>query len=169
MTLYIPADITNIILEYYAQLNDLLWAPFVDVKTGELKRRLNKYSTKYDNINKLIEYRQNNLINDINIDVIVHNNGEETDFYNTVGTCIYTKIKVCKFNMIIPISNLYIEFTDEYNFKYSVFCSTYGSSLRRIDNNDISYDVYQDSNLHSTLTSMRIFDKTTFTLVLEKF
>jgi len=36
MSLHIPSDITNIIFDYYAQLKDLKWTPFIDGKTGKL-------------------------------------------------------------------------------------------------------------------------------------
>ena len=54
MSLHIPSDVANIILEYYAQMRDMKWAPFIEPKTGKLKWKTNKYSAKYDNINKLL-------------------------------------------------------------------------------------------------------------------
>lgn len=166
MSLYIPANITNIIFEYYSQMNNLRWTPFVDVKTGKLKWIVNKYSAKYDNINKLIKHRQENLLQEIYIDVAIVRNGETIDFYNTIGTSISIKTKfvVNKYQIIIPISYFYIEFTDEYNFKYSMFCSLYGRSIKKIE-----YEVYQDGNIHSNLIDILIFGKTNYSLVLEKY
>ena len=56
MSLHIPSDVANIIFEYYAQMRDLKWTPFIEPKTGKLKWKANKYSAKYDNMNKLLEY-----------------------------------------------------------------------------------------------------------------
>ena len=82
---------------------------------------------------------QQNLLRDISIGLAVVRNGETIDYYNTIETsiCIKTNYVVNKYQIIIPISYFYIEFTDEYNFKYLIFYSLYGSSIQKID-----YDVY---------------------------
>jgi hypothetical protein len=167
MSLHIPSDISNIILEYYAQLKDLKWVPFVEPKTGKLKWKVNKYSAKYDNINKLLEFRKNNLLKDISFDIDIVRNGETIDRYNTIGTCIYLKKIhfVNKHKAIVLITQLYIEYIDEDNFKHSLFCSIYGRSiLCRFD-----YDVYQDGNIHSTLIDFYIFNKNAYSLVIQKY
>jgi len=165
MTLYIPANVTNIILEYYSQMNDLRWAPFVDVKTGETKRRVNKYSTKYDNINKLLEHRKKNLVHNININVEIMRYGEIIDSYNTIGTCICLKIEhISDYKTMIPISDLYIEFIDKYNNKYYVFYSIIGRFALRN-----KYDIYKHDNIHSSLIDYGNDDTRHYLLTLEKF
>ena len=165
MTLYIPANVTNNIFKYYSQMNDLRWAPFVDIKTGETKRRVNKYSTKYDNINKLLEHRQKNLVHNIIINVEIMHYGEIIDSYNTTGTYICLKIEHSSdYINNIQILDSYIEFIDKYNNKYSVFYSTIGRLALRN-----KYDIYQDGNLHSTLIDYGNFDKKHYLLTLEKF
>jgi hypothetical protein len=165
MSLYIPANVTNIILEYYAQINDLCWDPFVDVKTGETKRRVNKYSTKYDNINKLLEHRQKNLVHNITIDVEIMRYGEIIDSYNTIGTRICLKIEdISDYRNNIKIIDSYIEFIDKYNNKYSVFYSAIGRLALRN-----KYDIYEDGNIYGILIDYGNFDKTHYSLILEKF
>jgi hypothetical protein len=171
MSLHIPSDVSNIILEYYAQLQDLQWTPFIEPKTGKLKWKANKYSTKYNNMNKLLKHRKDNLCHDISIDVDIVRNGFTTDRYRKLGTCIYLKTKynvesfVDNYQIIIPKSCLYIEYVDQDNFKHSLFCSIFGrSTLRRFD-----YDIYQDGNIHSILLDFRKFDNSTYSLVIEKY
>jgi hypothetical protein len=167
MSLHIPADISNIIFEYYAQLQDLQWTPFIDPKTGKLKWKVNKYSAKYDNMNKLLEFRKDNLRHDIDIHINIMRAGELLEDYNALGTRTYLK-KIHfanKYKVILLITQLYIEYVDEDNFKHSLFCSIYGrSSLRRFD-----YDVYQDGNIHSSLIDFRKFDNSNYSLVIEKY
>jgi hypothetical protein len=167
MSLHIPADIVNIIFEYYAQIRDMKWLPFIDVKTGKLKWKVNKYSAKYDNINKLLKYRKDNLMHNISIDVNIMRYDEQVDTYNTQGTCACLNIEYYAndYQVIIPISKLYIEYFDEDKFKHSLFCSIFGrSTLRRFD-----YDVYQDGNNHSTLIDISKFSNNCYALTLEKY
>lgn len=169
MTLYIPDDIVNIIFEYYAQMHDLRWAPFIDVKTGKTKKRVNKYSTKYNNINKLLEHRSKNLVHAINIDVDITRYGETIDSYSTIGTSICLKSKYLN-NSRFQSLTLYVEFIDKYNFKnyafYSITLFTLIPGISMIDR--VEYYNYQDGNIHSTI-NCEIFDKTHYSLVLEKF
>ena len=88
MSIYIPADVTNLIFEYYAQMRDMEWTPFIDVKTGKLIWKVNKYSAKYDNMNKLLKHRKDNLRHDISINVSLVYNIETISLYNTTGSCI---------------------------------------------------------------------------------
>lgn len=167
MSLHIPSDVSNIIFEYYAQIRDMKWIPFIDPKTGKLKWKVNKYSAKYNNMNKLLEFRKDNPLNDINIDIDIVRSGELLEGYNALGTCIYLKKIhfVNKYQVILLITQLYIEYVDEDNFKHSLFCSKFGrSTLRRFD-----YDVYQDGNIHGTLLDIHIFDKNAYSLVIEKY
>jgi hypothetical protein len=167
MSLHIPADVSNIILEYYAEMRDMKWVPFVDPKTGKLKWKINKYSSKYDNMNKLLEFRKDNPLDDINIDVDILRSGELLEDYNAQGTCICLKKIhfVNKYQVILLITQLYIEYVDEDNFKHSLFCSIFGrSTLRRFD-----YDIYQDGNIHSTLLDIHRFNKNSYSLVIEKY
>lgn len=162
MTLYIPANITNIIFEYYAQMNDHRWATFIDVKTGENKRRVNKYSTKYDNINRLLKDRISNLVDIININVSVVSNNEIIDNYNTIGTSITMYREFIDIYCTPRLT--YMEFIDEYNFKYYVFCSPVFASSR-----SNKYDIYQDGNIYSSLINIRYINKNSCLLVMEKF
>jgi len=50
----LPSDVTNIILDYYSQMNDMKWQPFIETSTGKLKWKVNKHSTKYKNIEKIL-------------------------------------------------------------------------------------------------------------------
>ena len=52
----LPTDVINIILDYYSQLRerDMKWMPFIDTTTGKLKWKVNKNSTKYDNIKQTL-------------------------------------------------------------------------------------------------------------------
>jgi hypothetical protein len=165
MSLNIPSNVINIIFEYYAQMNDLQWAPFVDLKTGETKNRVNKYSTKYDDINKLLEHRKKNLVNNIKITVEIMHYGEIIDRYYAKGTCICLKIEdISDYRNNIKIFDSYIEFIDKYNNKYCVFYSTIGRCVLRN-----KYDIYQDGNIHSTLINYENFDNKHYLLTLEKF
>jgi hypothetical protein len=171
MSLHIPSDVANIIFEYYAQLRDMKWVPFIDGKTGKLKWNVNKYSAKYDNMNKLLKHRKDNLCDNVNIDVEIIMRGETIDFISTIGTsiCLKTTYKVENFvdnyQVIITKYDLYIEYYDSNNFKYSIFCSKFGrSTLRRHD-----FDIYQDGNIHSNLLDIHIFGKNTYSLVIEKY
>jgi len=53
----LPSDVTNIILEYYSQLNNMKWQPFIETSSGKLKWKVNKYSIKYRNINRIYKGR----------------------------------------------------------------------------------------------------------------
>lgn len=54
----LPTDVINIILEYYSQLRekDMKWTPFIETTTGKLKWKVNKHSTKYDNIKQTLRH-----------------------------------------------------------------------------------------------------------------
>jgi hypothetical protein len=163
MSLHIPSNVTNIIFEYYAQMNDLQWAPFVDVKTGEIKNRVNKYSTKYDNINKLLEHRKKNLVDNIKIDVAIMSYDEIIDRYHTTGTCICLKIEhISDYKNMISILDLYLEFIDKYNNKCYVFYSVIGKHSIR------NYDIYQYGNKHGNLIEYVNFAKKHY-LTLKQF
>jgi hypothetical protein len=114
-----------------------------------------------------MKHKKNNLPDVVSFDIDVVRNGEIIDTYNAIGTSICLKIIhfVNIYQVIIPISKLYIEFTDEFGFKHSLFCSIFGrSSLRRFD-----FDVYQDGNIHSTLIDFRKVSSNAYSLVIEKF
>jgi len=168
MTTYIPSDVSNHILMYYAQIRNMKWVPFIDIKSGKLIWKVNKYSTKYDNINKILKHRKDNVRHDISIDINIMINGEIIGFYNKIGTCICVKIQKKNFvnqYQIIPITHLYMEYNDENNFKYSIFFSIFGrSTLIRFD-----YNVYQDSNIYSTLIDISKISKTSYSIFLEKY
>lgn len=168
MSTYIPSEITNIILEYYAQLNNLKWQPFIDQKTGKLKWKVNKYSLTYENINKLLEHKKNNLVSNISIDVSLEMGGETINFYDTIGTCISLKHEYfpsTKYKYI-PRSILYISFPDDYGFKNYIFCSVVGKStlLGRM-----YHDIYQDDNNYGIITYLSSFNSTTYSIVIEKW
>ena len=165
----LPTDVINIIFEYYAQMRDMKWRPFIDVQSGKLIWKVNRCSAKYDNINKLLTHRKNHLRDDISIDINIVANRVILDLYNTIGTCtcIVLKIEyiVTKYQMVIPKTYLYIEYFDTNEFKYSIFCSIFGrSTLYRFD-----YDVYKDNNIHSMLIDIHKFGNNHYLLVLEKY
>ncbi len=166
MSIYIPADVTNLIFEYYAQMRDMEWTPFIDVKTGKLIWKVNKYSAKYDNMNKLLKHRKDNLRHDISINVSLVYNIETISLYNTTGSCIVLRTYnyVNKYQRIIPITHLYTEFVDNNNCKYSIFYSIFGrSTLPRFD-----YHIHQDNNIHSSLIDISKLGKTSYSFTLVK-
>lgn len=172
----LPTDVINIILDYYSQLreSDMKWTPFIETTTGKLKWKVNKNSTKYDNIHKLLTHRKDHIRHDISIDINIVANSVTLDSYNTIGTCIVLQIEYIEHNyqfiehnyqMIVPKTYLYIEYFDINKFKYSTFYSIFGrSTLRRFD-----YDVYQDNNIHSMLIDIHKFGNNYYSLVLEKY
>jgi hypothetical protein len=125
MSIHIPSDIANIILEYYAQMRDMKWTPCIDTKTGKLKWKVNKYSNKYFHNNRVLKYRKNNPRYDINIILYIIRNAAYMGEYRTMGTCIYlqTVYHYQRNDVVVPVHELYIEFYDENNVKCSVFCS----------------------------------------------
>jgi hypothetical protein len=164
MSLHIPSDVANIIFEYYAQIRDLKWVPFIEPKTGKLKWKMNKYSAKYDDMNKLLKHRKDNLRNDKNIEIILVQNYQTIDRFNTTGTSICLKTDYYMGIEYYPIHKFYIEYVDEYNVKYSIFCSS--STIGAIYKLD--YTVYRDSIIHSTLINMLSLDMNSLSLILEK-
>jgi hypothetical protein len=163
MSLHIPSDVANIIFEYYAQMRDLKWTPFIEPKTGKLKWKANKYSAKYDNMNKLLEFRKDNLRKDKNIEIIMVQNYQTIDRFNTTGTSICLKTDYYMNIDYYPIHQLYIEYVDESNIKYSTFCSSSGiGPIYKLD-----YNVYRDRSIHSKLISMLSLDMDSFSLILE--
>jgi len=168
MSLYIPSEVTNIILEYYAELKHLKWQPFIGQKTGKLKWKVNKYSLKYDNINKLLEHKKDNPARNISIDVSLEMDGETINFYDTIGTCISLKNEYLanSYQAMFPKSILYISFADDYGFKNYIFCSVVGKStlLGRM-----YHDIYQDGNEYGIITYLSSFNSTSYSLVIEKW
>jgi hypothetical protein len=164
MTLYIPSDVANIILEYYAQIRGMKWVPFIEPKTGKLKWKTNKYSAKYDNMNKLLKHKKDNLRLDKNIEIIMVENYQTIDRFNTTGTSICLKTDYYMNKEYYPIHKFYIEYVDESNVKYSTFCSS--SAIGPVYKLD--YNVYQDSNMHSTLINILSLDMNSLSLILEK-
>lgn len=168
MSLYIPSEVANIIFEYYAQIRDLKWTPSIDIKTGKLKWKTNKYSAKYDNMNKLMKHRNDNIYKDISLSIHQIRGHATINYYNTFGTIIYLKKThyVNRYQIIVAKSTIYVEFIDEHGFKNSFFYST-ELSLRKSQ-----YDVYQDGNIHSILYDFdkcsELFDNE-YSLVIEKY
>lgn len=160
----LPSDITNIILDYYSQLRDMKWRPFIDPSSGKLSWKVNQYSTQYDNIHKLLKHRKDHLRETINIHVDMIFSREEIDLYNVSGTCIClsTKYEVTKYKLIISQSYFYIEYEYD-NSRYTTFCSkNYG-----ITNN--IFDVYQDNYLFCSLNQLFKIDNSNYRLFLEKY
>lgn len=85
----LPSDILNLILDYYSQLRDMKWTPFIDNKTGKLTWKVNKYSAKYDNIYKLLEYRKNNPRCDILLHVYLTHHNNEIVADSIIGNILY--------------------------------------------------------------------------------
>jgi hypothetical protein len=164
MSLHIPSDVANIILEYYAQLRDMKWTPFIEPKTGKLKWKTNKYSAKYDNMNNLLKHRKDNLRLDKNIEIVVVQNYQTIDRYNTTGTSICLKTDYYMDKEYYPIYHSYIEYVDESNVKYSTLCLS--SPIEPTFK--LHYDVYKDSNIDSTLINILLLDMDSLSLILEK-
>jgi hypothetical protein len=148
------------------------WVPFIDVKNGKLKWKVNKHSAKYDNMNKLLNHRKDNPSHDISIGVFQMKDRETIDYYNTIGTIIYLKKThfVNRYQMIVYRSTRYFEFIDNYGFKNSFFCSMGLLSLCKKD-----YDVYQDGLIHSILCNMECYEESyenynnTYRICIEKY
>ena len=161
----LPSDITNMILDYYSQLRDMKWVHFIDPSSGKLSWKVNKYSTQYDNINKMLKHRKDHLREEINIDVDMIFSREEIDMYNVSGTCIClsTKYVITNHKLIFPLSYFYIEYEYD-NSRYTTFCSTI-----RILKFYRHYDVYQDNYLFCSLNKLYKIDKSSYILYLEKY
>jgi hypothetical protein len=167
MSLHIPSDIANIILEYYSQMRDMKWVPFIDVKNGKLKWKVNKHSAKYDNMNKLLKHREVYPCQDISIRAT--NVGSETiNDYNTIGTiiCLKKPYLVNQYQMLYPICTIYVEFIDNYGFKNSFFCSIKLVSLFSLCKKE--YDVYQDGHIRSMLYDFQ-YENNTYSLIIAKY
>ncbi len=176
MTKYIPPDIVNIILEYYSHLRDMKWKPFIDAKTGKFIWKVNKYSAKYGIINKLLNYREKQLrcylSYDIQLDIELIHNRNEIDMYDSItGTIIYlnTIYDVNKYQMIIPMSYIYIEYCIE-DSKYSIFSLLRNNVTnlwyKKTNSNNV---VYQDSNIYAEVKELRRLGTNTYQLTIEKY
>ena len=170
----LPSDILNLILEYYSQLRDMKWTPFIDDTTGKLIWKVNKYSAKYDNINKLLDYRKYALIHaihDIQLDIeLIHNRNEIDLYYSELGTIKYLKTyhPVNKYQMIIPTSYVYIEYCIE-DSNYSLFCSLRNNITNLGYKNTHDVDVYQDNNIYAKVNELRRLGTDAFHLTIEKY
>lgn len=167
MLQHIPGDVTNIILDYYAQLRDLKWIPFIDLKTGKLLWKVNKYSTKYEYMNKCLKYEKENRKTYLDLDIIVERSNMMLYTYYTIGHVIPLKTDyyVDKWNMIKRKTYLYFEFKDEDNYTHYVFCGVNGhSALIRND-----YQVYLDNAIFGNIGRIYIFGENTFALYLDKY
>ena len=108
MSYLIPYEVTNIILQYLSQLKNMKWIPFIDVKTGKVQWKINKYSFKYSNIKNILLYKNFNFI--INIEVIIRRENQIINTFNCCGN-IYNCIG----------KTIYITFNDKSNFTYYIY------------------------------------------------
>lgn len=166
MSSYIPSDIINIIFDYYAQLKNMYWTPFIYNKTGKIGWKFNKYSKKISNINKLLNYRGENLKRNVNIEIDVLYENELINYYNTTGYFI----KLREYYILNTlITDIYIEFIDENNFKNYLFCSItkrnlYNKSYKRNNN------VFIGNCIHGELFRLEISNNNNnFIIVLDKY
>lgn len=122
MSLYIPADITNIIFEYLSHLKDMKWTPFIDSKTGKLKWKVNKFCSKNIALiyNNIISFNKYCLKEQIQLVIIIQNNDQIINQYMATG--IITNFK----------SGFNIEFTDENYFTYYIVSFTRRNSFNTI-------------------------------------
>jgi hypothetical protein len=167
MSIYIPCHIANIILEYYAQMKQLKWIPFIDAKTGKLIWKVNKYSIKYANINNMIAFRKYNSPHDINININITRENDEIDSFNIIGKCICVNKKYCmnkSTSALSVIREIYIEYIDQDNFNHALFCSVLRKKARMR-----RYDVYQDGVIYSLLVSLTLFNGIEYSIVLDKY
>ena len=163
----LPADVINIILEYYSQMRDMKWRPFIENKTGQLKWKVNKYSANYHYLNNVLEYRKSNDKEIVNMYVELHNDFAVFDIYDTYGTIIPLKKEyiVNKWNVITPKTTMYIEFTDEHNNKYNIMYAVfYRSTLFRLD-----YDIYVDNTIFGELFEFHNFGNNNITMSMYKY
>jgi len=187
----LPSDILNIIFDYYSQLRDMNWTPFIDDKTGKLTWKVNKYSAKYDNIHKLLEYRKNNPRCDILLYVY------DNDIDIIMGTVVYLNtfhvisvvkkgfeidnpimlqdvISSTKYNNYIEytfrrlVSYIYIEYCIK-DSKYFLFCSLLNNSgilcFSKINN----YAVYQETNIYNKVTILERLNYNEYLLNIKNF
>ena len=138
MTIYIPSDVTNLILEYYSQLRNMKWRPFIDDKTGKLIWKINKYSAKYDNINKVSNYRKNNPSCDIPLLIKHSNNNNVTIYENIIGNIIYLKSIY-----IVSVLQTTIERNDTAFLQNVISSTKYKNYIEYIFKKQVSY-VYVD-------------------------
>lgn len=163
----LPADVINIILEYYSQMRDMKWRPFIENKTGQLKWKVNKYSTNYHYLNNVLEYRKSNDKQIVNMYVELHNDFAVFDIYDTYGTIIPLKKEyiVNKWNVVTPKTTMYIEFTDEHNNKYNIMYAVfYRNTLFRLD-----YDIYVDNTIFGELFEFHNFGNNNITMSMYKY
>jgi hypothetical protein len=163
----LPADVINIILEYYSQMRDMKWRPFIENKSGQLKWKVNKYSTNYHYLNNVLEYRKSNDKQIVNMYVELHNDFAVFDIYDTYGTIIPLKKEyiVNKWNVVTPKTTMYIEFTDEHNNKYNIMYAVfYRSTLFRLD-----YDIYVDNTIFGELFEFHNFGNNNITMSMYKY
>lgn len=167
----LPSDVLNLILEYYSQMRDMKWTPFIDDKSGKLAWKVNKYSAKYDNIDKLLKFRKNNLKCDVLLDIELIHNRNEIDWYESIiGTIIYLKTvyHVNKYQMIEPTSYIYIEYYVE-DCKHSIFCPL-GYNITNLWYKKTHYDdVYQDTNIYAFVNEFRRLGTHAYQLTIEKY
>lgn len=60
----LPSDVLNIIFEYYSQLCNMKWTPFIETHTGKLKWKVNKHCEELNQFTiDFYKYRQTNEVN----------------------------------------------------------------------------------------------------------
>lgn len=167
MSLQLPADVSNIIFDYYAQLRDLKWCPFIDGKTGKLIWKVNKYSAKYDNIHKTLKYRKDNLRENITVYIEIMKNNEIINSFCTPGTCVtfrtaYIIKNYDTYAQVLRSSNRsYIQYSYPCNSVHSLF---YSSGVR-----SFGIDIYQDGNIYANLIEITQFIENEYLLVFETY
>lgn len=135
--MFIPSDIVNIILEYYAELRGLKWCPMVNAKTGKLSWKVNKYSSNYSNICRTLEFKTNNQIKEVSINCVITETGTRQNGYIfsneltidrfTVNGSIKKIMEEELYHSPVIIKRIwYIEFVNGYN-QYKVSLSDYPS------------------------------------------
>jgi hypothetical protein len=146
-TLNFPSDIKNIILDYWSQLNNRKWSPFIESKNEKLIWKVNKYSSKYKNINCMLIYKKHNPIKNIYVDVHMLNGIEISDrIYGTLGTILPLKrvYIVNKWDIIVSCDAYYMQFIIG-KYLYSVF---YIAKYNYIFKNE--YDIYINEYIENT-------------------
>ena len=166
MLQHIPGDVTNIILDYYSQLRDLKWVPFIDSKTGKLLWKVNKYSIKYEYMNKLLKNKTENHIGMIDIDIFIRSNNPLINQYSTIGSVIPLKTEyyVNKWNVIKRTTILYFEFIDDDNCVNYTFCRVLGNSSLC----DMDFYVYVGGRLFGSLEFIHMPEFKVYGLYIDK-
>jgi hypothetical protein len=150
MSLLLPTDVTNIILDYLSDLRNMGWIPFIDNKTEKLIWKVNKRSSKYKNINEMLKYRISNKLLCIDFIIRILRENQTLEVITLNGYRI--KIADKKVNKYINIKYFYIQITNNDLSIYNLYLKNVyrGNVLHH----ELYFDIYQDNNIFGTVNYM---------------